>query len=52
MWKTIKEQPEKTFLIQIWNYYKPIIRGTKQSRTVQGHQLSRSANRGLLRTSQ
>jgi hypothetical protein len=27
MWKTIKEQPEKTFLIQIWNYYKPIIRG-------------------------
>jgi hypothetical protein len=35
MWKTIKEQPEKTFLNQIWNYYKPIIRGgtTKQSRS-------------------
>jgi hypothetical protein len=48
MWKTIKEQPEKTFLIQIWNYYKPIIRGTKQSQTMQIHPV----NRGLLRASQ
>jgi hypothetical protein len=31
---------------------RPSLRGTKQSRTVQGHQLSCSAYWGLLRTSQ